>query len=276
MNKIPLEEPISTGLDIDNYTGGLWHGDIIVIAGRPGMGMIPLACTIAHNVAEDNGRVNFISLRTKPERLKERFVGLACRETRKALRDQAIDQGNTLREEVDAAFDKIYQERISLDSQPGIDIDELSNKVKNDPNFDLLIIDNLQLLTDSANNFDSRWEEMGSICRKLKSLNLKLDVPVIILSHLSREVEKRGGAKRPQLTDLSDSGAIEQIADIVMFIYRPEYYGIKTTPEGQSTTGLSEVILSRNNRGPNQSIPLYYIKNYGRFENLTTSKEETD
>ena len=107
----------------------------------------------------------------------------------------------------------------------------------------------------------------------LKDIAKELDVPVIALSQLSRAVEQRGGDKRPQLSDLRESGSIEQDADVVCFLYRPEYYGIKTTPEGQSTTGLAEIIIGKQRNGPTGSIPLYFVKDYARFENLTTAQK---
>ncbi|GAB5409003.1 MAG: hypothetical protein BalsKO_13680 [Balneolaceae bacterium] len=124
----------------------------------------------------------------------------------------------------------------------------------------------------SAKDSGSREQEIASISRGLKSLAKELDVPVIALSQLSRAVEQRGGDKRPQLSDLRESGSIEQDADIVMFLYRPEYYGITTTAEGQSTAGLAEVIIGKQRNGPVGSKMHYFVKDYARFENLTASE----
>ena len=134
----------------------------------------------------------------------------------------------------------------------------------------MVVVDYLQLMQGSAKDSGSREQEIASISRGLKALAKELDVPVIALSQLSRAVEQRGGDKRPQLSDLRESGSIEQDADIVIFLYRPEYYGINTTAEGQSTAGLAEVIIGKQRNGPVGSTMLHFVKDYARFENMTT------
>jgi replicative DNA helicase len=127
-------------------------------------------------------------------------------------------------------------------------------------------------MTATGKDFGTREQEIATISRGLKALAKELDVPVVALSQLSRAVEQRGGDKRPQLSDLRESGSIEQDADVVCFLYRPEYYGIKTTPEGQSTTGLAELIIGKQRNGPTGVVPLYFVKDYARFENLTSAQ----
>jgi replicative DNA helicase len=173
---------------------------------------------------------------------------------------------------IDAAG-RLFTANIFVDDTPGLSIMELRTKarrLKSEHDIGLIVVDYLQLMTASG-NFGTREQEIATISRGLKGLAKELDVPVVALSQLSRAVEQRGGDKRPQLSDLRESGSIEQDADVVCFLYRPEYYGIKTTPEGQSTTGLAEIIIGKQRNGPTGSVPLYFVKDYARFENLTTA-----
>jgi replicative DNA helicase len=173
---------------------------------------------------------------------------------------------------IDAAG-RLFTANIFVDDTPGLSIMELRTKarrLKSEHDIGLIIVDYLQLMTASGDH-GTREQEIASISRGLKALAKELDVPVVALSQLSRAVEQRGGDKRPQLSDLRESGSIEQDADVVSFIYRPEYYGIKTTPEGQSTTGLAEIIIGKQRNGPTGSVPLYFVEDYARFENLTTA-----
>ncbi|MDZ7680846.1 MAG: DnaB-like helicase C-terminal domain-containing protein [Fodinibius sp.] len=143
-------------------------------------------------------------------------------------------------------------------------------RLKSEHDIGLIVVDYMQLMTASG-DFGTREQEIASISRGLKALAKDLDVPVVALSQLSRAVEQRGGEKRPQLSDLRESGSIEQDADVVCFLYRPEYYGIKTTPDGQSTAGLAELIIGKQRNGPVGTVPLYFIKDYARFENPTSA-----
>ena len=146
---------------------------------------------------------------------------------------------------IDAAS-RLFNAKLFIDDTPAITLMELRTKCR-------------------------RLKSEHDISRGLKALAKELDVPVIALSQLSRAVEQRGGDKRPQLSDLRESGSIEQDADIVIFLYRPEYYGITTTAEGQSTAGLAEVIIGKQRNGPVGSKMHYFVKDYARFENLTSS-----
>src|SRR5699024_5415194 len=142
---------------------------------------------------------------------------------------------------------------------------------KSEHDIGLVVVDYLQLMTATGRDFGTREQEIASISRGLKALAKELDIPVVALSQLSRAVEQRGGDKRPPLSDLRESGSIEQDADVVCFLYRTEYYGIKPTAEGQSTAGLAEIIIGKQRNGPTGSVPLYFVKDYARFENLTTA-----
>ncbi len=177
------------------------------------------------------------------------------------------------------AAGRLFASQIFIDDTPAITLMELRTKarrLKSEHDIGLIIIDYLQLMQGSNRENGNREQEIASISRGLKSLAKELDVPVIALSQLSRAVEQRGGDKRPQLSDLRESGSIEQDADVVMFLYRPEYYGITTTNEGQSTAGMAEVIIGKQRNGPVGSKMLYFVKDYARFENLTVNDAKGD
>src|SRR5690625_1976734 len=178
------------------------------------------------------------------------------------------------KELIDAAG-RLFSADNFIDDTPGLSIMELRTKcrrLKSEHDIGLIVVDYLQLMTASGKDFGTREQEIASISRGLKALAKEISVPVVALSQLSRAVEQRGGDKRAQLSDLRESGSIEQDADVVCFLYRPEYDGINTTPEGQSTTGLAEVIIGKQRNGPTGVVPLYFVKDYARFENLTSAQ----
>jgi replicative DNA helicase len=172
---------------------------------------------------------------------------------------------------IDAAG-RMHNAEIFIDDTPALSIGELRSKcrrLKQESNIGMAVVDYLQLMTAKGLDTGSREQEIAAISRGLKSIAMELKIPVIALSHLSRAVEQRGGDKRPQLSDLRESGSIEQDADVVMFLYRPEYYGKTTTEEGHSTEGLAEVIIGKQRSGPTGTVNLLFHKNFTRFENLT-------
>src|SRR6056297_4223605 len=176
---------------------------------------------------------------------------------------------------IDAAS-RLFTAKIFIDDTPGLSLMELRTKcrrLKSEHDIGLILVDYLQLMTANSKDIGSREQEIATISRGLKGLAKELSVPVIALSQLSRQVEQRGGDKRPQLSDLRESGSIEQDADVVCFLYRPEYYGITTTPEGESTAGLAEVIVGKQRNGPVGSKRLYFVKDYARFEKLTQTDD---
>jgi replicative DNA helicase len=144
-------------------------------------------------------------------------------------------------------------------------------RLKSEHDIDLIIVDYLQLMRGNTNDRNSnREQEIATISRGLKGLAKELNVPVIALAQLSRAVEQRGGNKRPQLSDLRESGSIEQDADVVCFLYRPEYYGITADEEGTPTEGVGEVIIGKQRNGPVGDVKLHFVKEYARFENMTS------
>jgi replicative DNA helicase len=172
---------------------------------------------------------------------------------------------------IDAAS-RLFTAGIYIDDTPGLSLMELrakARRLKSEQDIGLIVVDYLQLMTAATRENSNREQEIATISRGLKALAKELSVPVIALSQLSRQVENRGGDKRPQLSDLRESGSIEQDADVVCFLYRPEYYGITTLSDGQSTTGLAELIIGKQRNGPVGSSMMYFVKQYARFEKLT-------
>lgn len=265
---------VPTGLDIDKLTAGWQNGDMIVIAARPSMGKTAFVLTTARNAAmhQDSKlrtKVAMFSLEMSAQSLVQRLLTMEGRINAQSARSGRLDD-EEFKRLIDAAG-RLFTANIFVDDTPGLSILELRTKcrrLKSEHDIGLVIIDYLQLMTGGSEH-GNREQEIASISRGLKALAKELDVPVIALSQLSRAVETRGGDKRPQLSDLRESGSIEQDADVVCFLYRPEYYGIKTTPEGQSTTGLAEIIVGKQRNGPVGSQELYFVKDYARFENLT-------
>lgn len=269
---------VPSGLAVDQMTAGWQKGDLVIIAARPSMGKTAFVLTAARNAAmhpDENLRtsVAIFSLEMSNQSLVQRLLTMEARVRADEARKGTLnDEG--FKRLIDAAGD-LFAADLFIDDTPAITLMELRTKcrrLKSEHDIGLIIVDYLQLMQGSAKDSGSREQEIASISRGLKSLAKELDVPVIALSQLSRAVEQRGGDKRPQLSDLRESGSIEQDADIVMFLYRPEYYGITTTAEGQSTAGLAEVIIGKQRNGPVGSKMQYFVKDYARFENLTAAE----
>lgn len=266
---------VPTGLDVDKITSGFQPGDLVIIAARPSMGKTAFVLTAARNAAlhvDENLQTNvaLFSLEMSNQSLVQRLLTMEGRIDAQAARSGRL-KDDEFKRLIDAAS-RLFTARIFVDDTPGLSIMELRTKcrrLKSEHDIGLVIVDYLQLMTASVRDNSNREQEIATISRGLKALAKELGVPVIALSQLSRAVEQRGGDKRPQLSDLRESGSIEQDADVVMFLYRPEYYGIKTTPEGHSTKGLAEVIVGKQRNGPIGSKRLFFVENYARFENFT-------
>ncbi|MEQ1670311.1 MAG: replicative DNA helicase, partial [Hyphomicrobium sp.] len=276
----------STGLsDLDNKLGGLQRSDLIILAGRPSMGKTALATNIAYNVAKaykgerapdgsmetkDGGIVGFFSLEMSSEQLATRILAEQAEISSEKIRRGMIDE-NEFRKlsEVAAEMSRIP---LFIDQTGGISIAQLSaraRKLKRQHGLDLLVVDYLQLLAGSKKGESNRVQEITEITTGLKALAKELVVPIIALSQLSRQVENRED-KRPQLSDLRESGSIEQDADVVMFVYRDEYYIERTKPaEGtpefsewmakmSQATGKAEVIIGKQRHGPVGTVELAF------------------
>ena len=271
---------VPTGLAIDELTAGWQNGDMIVIAARPSMGKTAFVLTTARNAALHQDpklrtKVAVFSLEMSDQSLVQRLLTMEGRINAQSARSGRL-KDEEFKRLIDAAG-RLFTADIFIDDTPGLSIMELRTKarrLKSEHDIGLVVVDYLQLMSSNNRDAGNREQEIASISRGLKGLAKELDVPVIALSQLSRAVETRGGDKRPQLSDLRESGSIEQDADVVCFLYRPEYYGITTTPEGESTAGLAEVIVGKQRNGPVGSKRLYFVKDYARFENLTTASPQ--
>jgi len=253
---------LSTGYaTLDEMTSGFQPTDLIIIAARPGMGKTSFALNIAQNCSRQGRKVGVFSLEMSREQLFLRLLTGQARVDAHAMRT-----GRLRREEwrrVTDTLAEIAEVPISIDDTAGITVLEMrakSRRLKMEQGLDLLIIDYLQLMR-SRGRFENRNQEISEISRSLKELAKELQVPVVAISQLSRAPEQRGNDRRPQLSDLRESGAIEQDADMVMFIFREEVY--KPTEENR---GLAQVIIAKQRNGPIGTIEFAFLREYTRFE----------
>lgn len=263
---------VPTGFSsLDRITSGWQKSDLIIIAARPGMGKTAFVMSVARNAAVDfNKPVAIFSLEMSSKQLANRLISGETELTSEKLRkgDLQLHEWKQLHVKIQ----KLSAAPIFIDDTPALNIFELRAKcrrLKAQQNIELIIIDYLQLMSGNGDNKGgNREQEIGSISRALKSIAKELDVPVIALSQLSRAVETRGGAKKPQLSDLRESGSIEQDADMVLFLYRPEYYQFTEDENMKSTAGIAEVIIAKHRNGSLDTVQLRFIDKYVKFANL--------
>jgi replicative DNA helicase len=260
--------------DLDDMTSGLQKSDLIIIAARPAMGKTAFAINIAENAAILGGKtVAVFSLEMSKEALLNRMLCSQAKVDAHKMRTGflAKEDWGKLR----VAFDKLIQAHIYIDDTPGISLTELRAKARrkamDKDGLHLVVVDYLQLMSASApggRRYENRTQEVSAISRGLKAIAKELKVPVVALSQLSRAPETRGGKDtEPKLSDLRESGSIEQDADIVMFIYRPEYYD-RDNPELE---GKAKIIVAKQRNGPTNTIQLAFFKASTRFETLLRS-----
>ena len=252
---------------LDQITSGWQPTELVILAARPGMGKTAFVVSALRNAAVDfKHAVAIFSLEMSAVQLVNRMISAEAE-----IESDKIRKGNLLPHEWAQLHSKIAnltKAPIFIDDTPALSILELRAKcrrLKAQHDIQLVVIDYLQLMTGDSGKgggTGNREQEIASISRALKNLAKELNVPVIALSQLSRAVETRGGDKKPQLSDLRESGSIEQDADMVMFLYRPEYYGITADEQGNSVQGLGEVIIAKNRSGSLDTVPLRFI---GRF-----------
>ena len=254
---------------LDEHTSGLQPSDLVVVAARPAMGKTSFALNIAqHAGMKEARRVGVFSLEMSREQIFLRLLTGLARVDAHRLRTGRLSKEEWTR--LTLAMGELAQAPISIDDTAGTTVLEMrakSRRLKLEQGLDLLIVDYLQLMRGRGRH-ENRNQEISEISRSLKELAKELNVPVIAISQLSRAPEQRGGDRRPQLSDLRESGAIEQDADVVVFIYREEVY--KSTEENR---GRAQVIIAKQRNGPIGSIDMAFIREYTRFEELERRAE---
>ena len=293
---------LATGLrDLDMKMGGLQPSDLIILAGRPGMGKTALATNIAYNVAKkwdgelaadghyrtiDGGCVGFFSLEMSAEQLASRIIS-----EQTGIPSNKMRRGNISESEFDLIKDKMIEIQhvpLFIDETGGVSIAQLAaraRRLKRQKGLDLLVIDYIQLMQGSSRRaMENRVQEVTEITSNLKALAKELNVPILALSQLSRQVENRDD-KRPQLSDLRESGSIEQDADVVAFVFREEYYLANKEPRAgspehekwqgdmQAVHGKAEVIIGKQRHGPTGTVELQFDAEVTRFANLNRAQQ---
>ncbi|MDO5518972.1 MAG: replicative DNA helicase [bacterium] len=263
---------VSTGFyDLDYKTAGLQPSDLIIVAARPSMGKTAFVLNIAENVAVKNDTTTVIfSLEMSKDQLVKRIIAMNSKVDSQAMRTGDLQDEDWLKI-VESARD-IGSSNLVIDDTPSISVQELRSKcrkLKLEKNLGLVIIDYLQLMSGGSKKAESKQQEVSEISRNLKAVAREINAPVIALSQLSRAVEQRPD-KRPMMSDLRESGAIEQDADVIMFIYRDDYYNKES-----KDAGVSEIIIGKQRNGPTGTVKLAWLSQYTKFANLDRSYYDT-
>ncbi len=263
---------VSTGYyKLDDITSGWQASDLVIIAGRPAMGKTSFALSMAKNIAADMREpMAFFSLEMSNVQLVNRLISNACE-----IQGSKILNGQLQRDEwerLDKRINNLLGAPLYIDDTPGLSVFELRTKARRlvrEHGVKLIMIDYLQLMNANGMRFSSRQEEVSTISRSLKGLAKELNIPILALSQLNRGVESREGleGKRPQLSDLRESGAIEQDADMVIFVHRPEYYHIYQDDNGRDLHGMAQIIIAKHRKGATGDVLLTFRGEYTRFEN---------
>ncbi len=266
-------------IEFDRMTSGLQESELIIIAARPSMGKTAWAINIAENAAVRGGKVVAVfSLEMSKASLLRRMLA-----SQALVNSKAIQTGMLMRDDrskLVGALERLMESKMFIDDTPGITLAEMRAKARRlkqqHGQLDLIVIDYLQLMTGSVGSnqkgFENRTQEVSAISRGLKALAKEMKVPVVALSQLSRASEQRGGDKKPLLSDLRESGSIEQDADVVCFIHREEYYD----RENEDLKGKAEIIIAKQRNGPTGNVQLAYLADYTRFENLSSGGGDGD
>lgn len=255
---------------LDKLTSGWQPSELLILAARPGMGKTAFVLSMARNIAVDRKLpIAIFSLEMSSIQMVMRLVA-----SETGLTSDKLKKGNLAQhewEQLNAKVSTLSEAPLYIDDTPGLSVFELrakARRLKAQFDIQMIVIDYLQLMHAGGKDGGNRQEEISIISRSLKVLAKELQIPVIALSQLSRAVETRGGDKRPQLSDLRESGAIEQDADMVMFIYRPEYYQITEDEAGNSLKGISEIIVAKHRNGALENVPLRFVPEQAKFVDL--------
>ena len=256
---------------LDNITSGWQASDLVIIAGRPAMGKTSFALSMAKNIAADyKVPMAFFSLEMSNVQLVNRLISNCCE-----IQGSKILNGQLKPDEwerLDKRLNNLIGSPLYVDDTPGLSVFELRTKARRlvrDHGVKIIMIDYLQLMNANGMRFSSRQEEVSTISRSLKQIAKELDIPILALSQLNRGVESREGleGKRPQLSDLRESGAIEQDADMVLFVHRPEYYHIYQDENGRDFHGMAQIIIAKHRKGATGDVLLNFRGEFTRFEN---------
>ena len=270
--------------DLDKITSGWQKSDLIIIAARPAMGKTAFVLSMAKNMAVNyNIPVAFFSLEMSNVQLVNRLIVNVSELSGEKIKTGKLDPWELI--QLDTRINKLYDAPIFVDDTPSLSVFELRTKARRlvkEHKVKCIFIDYLQLMNASGTSFGSREQEVSIISRSMKGLAKELNIPIIALSQLNRSIDVRTNqprskgegldAKRPQLSDLRESGAIEQDADIVCFIHRPEYYKIFRDEHDNDLTGIAEIIIAKHRNGSTGEIRLEFKKEYVRFQNLDEDK----
>jgi replicative DNA helicase len=255
-------------VELDEMTSGFQKADLVIIAARPSMGKTSFVLNMALNAAMDAGKtVGIFSLEMSKEQLFMRMLTSEARVDAHRFRGGFLGEQDY--DKLTAAFARLHDAKVFVDDTPSAGILEMrakSRRLKLEHGLDMLVIDYLQLM-QGRGKFDNRQQELAAISRALKILAKELEIPILALSQLSRATETRAD-HRPQLSDLRESGALEQDADVVMFIYREEMYQTSEEERRPESEGVAEIIIGKQRNGPVGAINLAFLKQYTRFENL--------
>jgi len=255
---------------LDRITSGWQKSDLIIIAARPSMGKTAFVLTMARNIAVEHKRpVAFFSLEMSSIQLVNRMIVSETELPSNRIRNGRLEEYQW--KQLDVQIKNLVDAPVFIDDTPAISIFELRAKcrrLKVQHDIQLIVVDYLQLMTGSSDTRGSREQEVSMISRALKSIAKELNTPVIALSQLNRSVELRTGNKRPQLSDLRESGAIEQDADLVIFIHRPDKYGLDEDTEGNSLIGIAEIIVAKHRNGPVGQVQLKFKDEFAKFVEL--------
>ncbi len=270
---------LPTGYDnLDKITSGWQNSDLIIVAGRPAMGKTSFALSLAKNLAVDyQTPVAFFSLEMSNVQLANRLMSNTFEIAGSKILNGQLDDDEWQR--LDKNMERLSRAPLYIDETASLSIFELRTKARRlvrERGVKIIMIDYLQLMTASGMKYGNRQEEVSNISKSLKGLAKELNIPIIALSQLNRGVENREGneGKRPQLSDLRESGAIEQDADMVIFVHRPEYYRIYEDDKGRDLRGKAEIIIAKHRKGATDIITLRFKGEYTRFEDYDHSMKE--